>query len=200
MEKGEKNMTDRFRRDQVLTIPNLFSLLRLAMIPVIVTLYRRGNYSEAAAMVALSGLTDLADGYIARKFHCVSDVGKILDPVADKLTLGAVILCLVSRFENMLWLLVVFTGKELVMAVVGIIVIQRKDMVNSAQWFGKAATLALYAMALILFLFPGVPKWAANGMMIGSGALVVISLCKYTAFYRKLLKGNVKLFYTEQNE
>lgn len=186
-------MSERFRRDQLLTIPNLLSLLRIAMIPVIVALCRRGNYPIAAAVVALSGLTDLADGSIARKYHCVSDVGKILDPVADKLTIGALILCLISRYEKMIWLLVLFVGKELFMAVIGLIVIHRKDSVNSAQWFGKLSTFVLYAMSLILLLHPGVPEWAANGMMIACGVLILISLYKYMAFYRRILKG----FYTE---
>jgi len=76
-----------FKRDQILTIPNLLSLVRLLMIPMIIWLYcEKEDYVAAAVMIVLSGLTDIADGIIARKFHLVSDLGKILDPVADKLT------------------------------------------------------------------------------------------------------------------
>ena len=81
-----------FKRDQILTIPNLLSVIRLLMIPVIVWLYcEKQDYIAAAAMIVLSGLTDIADGIIARKFNLVSDLGKILDPVADKLTQAALI-------------------------------------------------------------------------------------------------------------
>lgn len=182
-------MDDRFSRGRVLTVPNLLSLIRIALIPLIIRAYRDSAADKAALLVLLSGLTDLADGYIARRFRCVSDIGKILDPVADKLTIGALILCLASRYRNMVWLLALFAGKELFMAVIGVIVIHRMDMVNSAQWFGKLSTLALYAMGLILFLAPSVPEWAVNGMMLLCGGLILVSLLKYMSFYRKLLKG-----------
>lgn len=81
-----------FKRDQIFTIPNLLSLVRLLMIPMIIWLYcEKEDYVAAAVMIVLSGLTDIADGIIARKFHLVSDLGKLLDPVADKLTQAALI-------------------------------------------------------------------------------------------------------------
>ena len=84
-----------FNKKDILTIPNLLSLFRLLMIPVIVWLYvKEKNYYAAAAMVLISGATDIADGIIARKFNMISDFGKILDPMADKLTQGALIICL----------------------------------------------------------------------------------------------------------
>ena len=84
-----------FNKKDILTIPNLLSLLRLLMIPVIVWLYvKEKNYYAATGMVILSGATDIADGIIARKCNMVSDFGKILDPIADKLTQAALIICL----------------------------------------------------------------------------------------------------------
>ncbi len=90
-----------FRKDQVLTIPNLLSVIRLALIPLIVWLYiGKQEYSAAVAVILISGATDIIDGFIARKFNMVSDLGKILDPVADKLTLATVILCLTVKYPR----------------------------------------------------------------------------------------------------
>ena len=92
--------------NKILTVPNLLSLFRLLLIPVIVWLYWfQKDYFPAGALLILSGLTDLADGYIARHFNAVSNVGKILDPIADKLTQAAMLFCLVTRFPLMDFLL-----------------------------------------------------------------------------------------------
>lgn len=98
-----------FRKDQVLTIPNLLSVIRLALIPLIVWLYiGKQEYSAAVAVILISGATDIIDGFIARKFNMVSDLGKILDPVADKLTQATVILCLTVKYRWMRGLIVLF--------------------------------------------------------------------------------------------
>lgn len=107
-----------FRKDQVLTIPNLLSVIRLALIPLIVWLYiGKQEYSAAVAVILISGATDIIDGFIARKFNMVSDLGKILDPVADKLTQATVILCLTVKYRWMRGLIVLFvvadTQKEI---------------------------------------------------------------------------------------
>lgn len=180
-------MHNLFRKNQIFTVPNLLSLLRVLMIPAIVKLYRSGNFPAAAAMVVLSGLTDVADGIIARKFGLVSDFGKILDPVADKLTQAALIFCLISRYDRMLLLLVFFVFKEIVMGISGMVVIQRKDMVNSAQWFGKLTTLLLYAVMFFLFLFPQISGRVVDAMIFGCAGAIGLSCIKYLLFYRRLL-------------
>lgn len=179
-----------FKKNQILTIPNLLSLIRLLMIPAIIWLYcDQGDYRCAAALVLLSGLTDIADGIIARKFHLVSDLGKILDPVADKLTQAALIFCLISKFEWMLWLFIFFTVKEITMGISGLIVIKKKDVVNSSQWFGKLATVVLYAVMILLFLFPGISAAWANAMILLCAAVLLLSMVKYLTFHCRLLRG-----------
>ena len=179
-----------FEKDQILTLPNLLSLLRLLMIPVILWLYgEKQNYYAATAMIVLSGLTDIADGIIARKWNMVSDLGKILDPIADKLTQATLIYCLVARYDWMFPLLILFAAKEIIMGISGLVVIKKKDVVNSAQWFGKLATVILYIVMSILFLFPNVPEAAANGMILVCAAAIVLSLVKYLLFYKKLLSN-----------
>ena len=179
------------RKEQVLTIPNLLSAIRLALIPLIVWLYiGKQKYTAAAAVILISGATDLLDGFIARKFHMVSDLGKILDPVADKLTQAAVLLCLVLKFRWMCALMLLFAVKEIVMAVFGYLAIRKKNVVNSAKWYGKLTTAALYAVMLCLILFPGIPETAANALIGLCACIMLMSLLLYTRFYRKLLFTN----------
>ena len=87
------------KKENILTIPNLLSLIRILLIPFIIWLYcARKAYLCTIIVIALSGFTDIIDGKIARKFNMVSDVGKVLDPVADKLTQATLVICLIARY------------------------------------------------------------------------------------------------------
>lgn len=175
---------------KILTIPNILSFFRLCLIPLIIWHYlEKSNYYAAAGMILLSGLTDIADGIIARRFHLVSDLGKILDPVADKLTQAALIFCLISRYEWMLWLFIFFAVKEITMGISGLIVIKKTNVVNSAQWFGKLSTAVLYAIMILLFLFPGISTAWANAMILLCAAVLLLSMAKYLMFHAKLLRS-----------
>jgi len=176
------------KKEQVLTIPNFLSLLRLLMIPVIAWLYCvELRYREAVVIILLSGITDIADGIIARKFNMVSDFGKILDPIADKLTQVTLIACLISKYDLMIPLIVEFVVREFIMLVLGYLTIRKHDKVNSSQWFGKLTTVMLYAVMMILILFPEIPLWAANTMIIVCGITMLLSFGGYARFYRRLL-------------
>lgn len=177
-----------FKKEQVLTIPNLLSLVRLLLIPLIAWLYiAKAEYIPAVVVVMLSGATDILDGYIARRHNMVSDLGKIIDPIADKLTQAAMFLCLFKRYHAVRYLLALFVVKEMIMAFCGWLTLRKKDSVNSAQWFGKATTVVLYATMVILFLFPTVPEVYANVLFILCGGMILLSLGMYLAFYRKVL-------------
>lgn len=179
-----------FKKKEILTLPNLLSLFRLALIPVIVWLYSKAKlYYAAAGVIVLSGLSDIVDGFIARRFNMVSDFGKILDPVADKLTQAALLFCLLSRYKLMWALIAVFAVREIVMIIMGLVTIKKSDEVNSAQWYGKANTVVLYAVMMILILFPGVPDIAANIMICACGAMIILSLVLYARFYFGLMRS-----------
>ena len=182
-----------FKKEDVFTLPNLLSLLRLLMIPLIIWLYcRAGNHRAAVAIVVLSGLTDIADGFIARKFNMVSDLGKILDPIADKLTQAALIICLSSKYPLMLPLVCLLALKELCMLYMGYITIQRIGTVNSAKWYGKMSTVVLYISMAILILVPGVPLTAANVIICICGGTMLFSFFMYSRFYTGLWRGKIK--------
>ncbi len=169
---------------QILTIPNLLSLIRLMLIPLIIWLYCDvQNYNAAVLVILLSALTDIADGIIARKFNMVSDFGKILDPIADKLTQLSLLICLIVKYRLMIVLVVAFVLKELCMLVMGYITIRRHSSVNSAKWYGKLATVVLYTVMMLLILFPGIPNIAANVMIAGCGLVILFSFLMYLRFY-----------------
>lgn len=186
MKKEEKPMERR-----ILTIPNLLSLFRLILIPVIIWLYwGESRYGLAAAALVLSGATDVIDGFVARHFHMVSNLGKILDPVADKLTQFSVLLCLFARFPMMLVPAILLAIKETIDGVVGIIVIRRTGSVYSAVWHGKLATCLLYLMMFIHIVWYTIPA-AVSNLLIGiCVAVMLLSLVLYCIRNIQILRGN----------
>ena len=146
--QSEVNQEENLNR--IITVPNLLSFFRLCLIPVIIWSYCvKKNPLLAGEILLLSGLTDLADGYIARRFHRISNLGKILDPVADKLTQAAMLICLFTRFPHVLLLIVIMAGKELYMVVSGCLVIRKTGKVHGADWHGKIVTFLLYGTAAV---------------------------------------------------
>lgn len=171
----------RDKKKQIFTIPNLLSAFRVLLVPVIVWLYcGRQDYPLAAWTLVLSGVTDVADGFIARRFHMVSDLGKVLDPVADKLTQTAALACLLTRFQAVWWLLGVLVAKETFMAFMGLLVIRRTGSVYSAAWHGKLATCVLYAVIFTHIVWYSIPPAVSHGMVAAGVASMLLSLTLYT--------------------
>lgn len=172
---------DRERKSRILTVPNLLSAFRLLLVPVIVWLYcGEENYPLTAGVLLLSGATDIADGFIARRFHMVSDLGKVLDPVADKLTQAAALICLLTRFPAVWWLLGVLVGKEIIMASMGIFVIRRTGVVHGAEWHGKLATCLIYAAIFLHIVWYDIPTAASWTLVAAGVAGILLSLVLYT--------------------
>lgn len=175
------------KRNQIITIPNLLSLVRLLLIPVFIHLYANQQaYGAAVLVLVISGLTDVVDGFIARRFNMISDIGKILDPIADKLTQFAALLCLIKRFPAMLLPAILMVIKEILAAVTGLYAIRRSGTVPSADWHGKVTTVLLYTTIAVHILWISIPEWA-SGLLIGlSVAMMLCSLVLYLLRNRKL--------------
>ena len=176
---------------KIITIPNMLSLFRLLLIPVILWLYIvRQDPLWTTFVLVLSGVTDIVDGIIARKCHMVSDFGKAFDPVADKLTQIAMLFCLVSRFRWMLLPLCVLIVKELLAAILGLLVIRKTGKVDGSVWHGKATTVSLYTMMVIHLIWYNIPG-VVSGILIGAcTALALLSAILYTGDnVKKLSKG-----------
>lgn len=145
-------------KGNILTVPNLLSALRILLIPIFMWTYlRREDITATVVLLAASGLTDMLDGFVARRFHMVSEFGKALDPLADKLTQLAMLCCLVLRFPRLLWLIIVLCVKESFVAATQLLVLHRTDMVLGAEWHGKLTTLLLYAVMLLHLLWLYLP-------------------------------------------
>ena len=102
----------------------------------------------------LSSLTDLLDGLVARKFDMVTELGKALDPIADKLTHAALAICLAIRYPLMWALIGLMAVKEGYMGIMGVVFLRKGKMLDGAMWFGKVCTAVLFVGLLLLFVFP----------------------------------------------
>lgn len=165
---------------QVFTVPNILSLVRLLLIPWIVWLYiGRQDPRGALLVLLLSGLTDVVDGYIARKYDLVTDLGKILDPVADKLTQAATLGCLITRFPCMLLILGILVAKELFGGIMGLCAIRRSGQVLGADWHGKTTTVLLYAVMAVHMLLPDISQGASVVLMLMCAVMMLVSWVLY---------------------
>ncbi len=173
---------------KVFTIPNIMSMFRICLIPVIVWLYVIDEDIWAGCVLLLSGATDIVDGYIARHFNMISDLGKVLDPIADKFTQGAMLICLVWNFPLMLMPLVLLAIKELFMGVSGIAVVKRTGVVPGANWHGKAATCMLYAMMILHVFWPDIPIIASHISIALCTAIILLSFALYGVRNIKAIK------------
>lgn len=176
------------KKENILTIPNLLSLIRILLIPLIIWLYcAQKAYMHTFIVIAISGFTDIIDGKIARKFDMVSDVGKVLDPIADKLTQAALVICLIARYPWMWALLALFAVKECLMLLWGYLTLKSTDTNNGAKWYGKLSTVVLYAVMMILILFVDIPQAGATVLMLLCGGMMLLSLVIYGRFYHAIL-------------
>lgn len=166
---------------QIFTIPNLLSFFRLCLIPIIVWLYvGLENLLWTVILLLISGLTDIVDGIIARRFNMVSDLGKALDPFADKLTQIGLLFCLVTRFPMLLIPLCCLALKELLAATLNMITIKHTGSVMSAKWHGKATTVAVYCMILIHLLWFDIPALVSNIILGVATGIMLLSAILYT--------------------
>lgn len=162
-------------KHKILTIPNVLSFFRLCLIPLIVWQYvGRQNYLIALYLLALSGLTDIADGIIARNFNMVSDFGKAFDPVADKLTQIAMLFCLVTRFPNMWLPLILLIVKEVFAGITGLMMV-KKGIVIGADWHGKVTTVLLYSTMLVHLAWISIPSSVSNILIGACTAMILLS-------------------------
>ena len=178
-----------FKKNEIVTIPNLLSGLRILILPFIVWYYHKECYTEVIILLLLSGLTDIVDGFIARKFNMISDFGKIIDPIADKLTQGTLLICLALIHKIIFFLISVFALKEFAMALMGYMNIKTHAEVNSAKWHGKLNTVIIYFTIFLLIIFPNIPKPAVAVMVFLCMAIIIISFILYTKFYIKILRS-----------
>ena len=155
-------------KKEICTIPNLLSFFRLTLIPVYLNLYLNAqttrDYTMSAVVLGVSCMTDMVDGKIARKFNMISHVGKVLDPLADKLTQLGLLICLCSRSRLLRFMLVIFLIKEFWQLFVMISAMRRGKALDGALMSGKISTAVLFTGLGLIFLFPNLSGRMVNGI------------------------------------
>lgn len=180
-----------------LTIPNLLCVIRICLVPVFAVLFMGDNKVVALIVLAVSGLTDFFDGKIARRFNQVSELGKILDPVADKITQLTIAVMLLIMFRQSSspviqafgWVFIVFLAKEAVMVIGGLGMILFGIKPGAAEMPGKVATMVFYLFMIAIVGFgPDVgvlqnvwtmPDWLAGTLVVISAICTLVAFCSY---------------------
>ena len=133
-------------------VPNLLTVLRFILIPFILHFLVYDKFILAIIFLTISGLTDILDGTIARKFNFITNFGKLIDPLADKITQLSILWMLVSKNIIPLWILVIVLLKEATM-VAGASFLYGKELVVSSKWYGKASTVLFYFAIVLTMIF-----------------------------------------------
>jgi cardiolipin synthase len=180
-------------KQEFCTIPNLLSLFRIILVPVYVTIYLNAtdvrDYYLAGGILAVSCLTDMVDGMIARHFNMISTVGKVLDPMADKVTQLALTICLSIRYPVLLYVLILFLAKEIFQVIAALINLRRGKMLPGALMAGKLCTTVLFVSLILLVLFPGISPAVVNAITLTDCAALLIAFISYIlAFFGKYAK------------
>ena len=174
-------------KKEILTIPNLLSLFRLVLIPVYVLIYLNAkeatDYYLAAGILAVSCLTDMIDGQIARHFHMISSFGKILDPLADKATQFTLIICLAVKYSVLRYLVILFVIKESFQLIAGGINLRKGIMLKGALITGKICTTVLFLSLIIMVMIPDLEVNIINIIVIINALFMMIAFINYVIAY-----------------
>ncbi len=174
-------------KKEILSIPNLLSLFRLLLIPVYATIYLNAaenwHYIVAGVILAISCITDMLDGFIARRFNMITHVGMILDPIADKATQLTLILCLASRYAAMWFVIVLFLIKETFQFSIGAVYLKKGKMLDGALISGKVCTTVLFTSFTLLVLLPGMEVSLANILIAMDFVFMLIAFGDYFMAY-----------------
>ena len=166
----------KLNKKEIFSIPNILCYFRILLIPVFMVSYIKAkeplDYYFAAFIVLLSGLTDFADGFIARHFNMVTELGKAVDPLADKL---------------MRWLFLLFAVKELFMGITSVVLFTKHNTkMDGAKWFGKVSTFVFYTVMFIIIVFPYLDVGVRNILILISGIFLLLAFLLYAQVFLKM--------------
>ncbi len=179
-------------------IPNLLSIFRILLIPIFIVFYmmadgsQRIYYAYAAGALVISGLSDLFDGVIARKYNQITDLGKILDPLADKLTQVAVVICIAIKMQSVVLAaaLMIFVVKEFLMLLGGLLILRRNITIQGSKWYGKVATAVFYIVMAAISLFDSISTTTALIMVLVAAMFMLFAFSQYIREFFRIMREN----------
>lgn len=178
------------RKEDFFKIPNILSYIRIILVPVFIVVFLSASsppdYLLSIMIVVLSALTDLLDGYIARKYNIITDWGKIIDPIADKLMQAAMLFTLVYKVKWIFLLVILFVIKELVSLAVSAFLFKKGKHLNGAIWCGKVCTVVLYIVMLTFIAIPRLELWVVYLLIGIASFFMIVSFIVYMVEYKKL--------------
>jgi len=191
-------MPIKVKKSELFTIPNILCYVRLLLIPVFAVVYLKAteprDYHIAAVVLIVAALTDSLDGFIARKMNMVTDWGKMIDPIIDKLMQVVVALCLCKKHPLMWVVVVLLVIKEGYMAYKGWKNLKDGGKVYGASWFGKVCTAILFTTFAALIIFGNMPAWASNTLIVLNIIVMLLVFWMYfVAFRRSEIEKRIKM-------
>ena len=198
MAKGGNKMSTQTEynfKKEIFSIPNILVYIRIALIPAFAVAYIFAKtdlqYYTAFGIMAMAFLTDFFDGLIARKFNQITNLGKIIDPIADKLYQFSVALCLMIKFRQMAIIASLLFVKEIVMGIMGIVLISKGGEIFGAKWYGKVSTCLLDITMIIFLISPLVSFFNIaflNGLSVLSGTMLIVAARLYIRLFAEKIK------------
>lgn len=173
-------------------LPNILTTVRLFLIPVFAYAFLGANNMVLAAIIfVLSGVTDVVDGWIARRFNMITDIGKVYDPLVDKLMQITAIVCLAIKNIVPDWVIWLVVMKEAAMIFVSSVLYAKKLVVHS-NWYGKSATVFFYIVIIILIAFPRINVIAKTILLVLLVAVVLAAAFAY--LLKAVVPGGEKIY------
>lgn len=178
------------KKEDFFKLPNILSYIRIILVPIFIYVFMNANetneYLLSFSIVVISALTDLLDGIIARRFDIITDWGKIIDPIADKLMQAAMLFTVIFKFSWIYLLIVLFIVKEIVSFTVSALLYKKGKHLNGAIWCGKVCTVVLYLVMLIFIAVPNLNTPIEFLLIAIASLFMIISFIVYMLEYKKL--------------
>lgn len=182
------------KRNKNINVPNTLTVLRILLIIPFVLYFVRGRVIQAAVILAVSGLTDMLDGMIARRYRQFTELGQMLDPLADKMTQGAVAICLAVEQPVLIPLLAVFVVKEILMVSAGIYLLRKNKKPGGSEWYGKTATVLFYISFTAIVALKGI--WGIENLTLDitllsiTAAFMIFAFVKYAKIFHTIVHSD----------
>lgn len=186
-----------FKPSDLVTVPNLITYVRFLLVAPFMYFFIKGNYIIAMLCIGFSGLSDCFDGLFARRLNQVTSLGKILDPIADKITLFCVALCMLFYAPKLLPLMIILMVKEIAMLICGLVLLIKKIAPPAAKWYGKFATVVFYFSVCVIIFLKAVFRYESETfvtvLFIITAIAMVFALVNYAIVFLNLIKSSKKV-------